>query len=437
MLTRFHPTPVAVSPSQRHAFGVPPGFVEYGYYGSILYALLAPALGLSVELLGAALLAVLAAVCILSVGPRALTFYARLRFPLGCALSLVVLQMLFHNESLFSENVRPFITWILALIIIQSLSLRREFLSRFGLAAFLIGLTLLPYLKMNYAGGPIDRAGLDRSVGLANPNDFAAWFGFCALYFVIVGIETPRIVVRVAAWLTAVGCLYLVGITVSRGTLIAFAIASIVALRRSLKRGFLPLLSLCVLGWLLYLSDLFAHIVESYTARATVESGRLQVWPLALERFLQAPLVGVGVSHLYTYLPLTGRAITPHNGFLYVALASGIIPLTLFVGYWWRAACGVARAQRTPTPETPFYLPLLIYAFLATMEGNLSFMAPWGITALALALAADHPSRVRHVVVRRRARHGSVQRDARRSSDALAPYPLQPLRPNLEPERMP
>lgn len=430
MLIRSHTQPGKAIPIPRHGSGAPPRFVEYGYYCSILYSILAPALGISVGFLGAGILTVLAALCVLYIGPRVMTFYSRIFFPLGCALSLIILQILFHNESLLSDHIRPFITWMLALIVVQSLSLRQGFLQRFGFAVFLIGLMLLPYLRMDYTGtAEYQRAGLQEGVGLANPNDLATWFGFCALYFAIVGMEMRRVTMRIASWLTAVGCLYVVGLTVSRGTLLAFAIGSIVAFRRLLKRGFLPLLLLFALSWVLYESGIFDRMTASYNARATEESGRLLVWPLVIERFLQSPFIGVGVSDLYTYVPDKNRAITPHNGFLYIALASGIVPLMFLMCYWWRAARGAFRTQGVQTAEAPFCLPLLLYAFLITMEGNLPFMKPWAIAALAMAIAAGSPYGVREVVMRRRTRKGRDQHEGRRHSDALAAYQLQHFPP--------
>src|SRR5439155_22293468 len=96
------------------------------------------------------------------------------------------------------------------------------------------GLALLPYLHISAhaSSAKFQRIGLEWEVTLPNSNSLAVWFGFCAVYCVIVGIETKRIVIRVVSWLVAVGCLYVVGITVSRSTLLAIAIATIVALRR-------------------------------------------------------------------------------------------------------------------------------------------------------------------------------------------------------------
>ena len=48
-------------------------------------------------------------------------------------------------------------------------------------------------------------------------------------------------------------------------------------------------------------------MTASYTVRATEESGRFLVWPLVIERFLQAPFIGVGVSDMYTYIQPKSR----------------------------------------------------------------------------------------------------------------------------------
>ena len=159
----------------------PPRLIEYGFYFSVFYAVMGPAVGISVGFLGLRSSGSGGIMCLLS----RVAGYTRpftIAFPLGLRPHVDHLQLLFHNESLLGENVRPFITWMLALIVVQSLSLRQGFLQRFGLAVFLIGLMLLPYLRMDYTGTvEFQRAGLQEGVGLANPNDLAAWFGFCAL----------------------------------------------------------------------------------------------------------------------------------------------------------------------------------------------------------------------------------------------------------------
>jgi len=372
--------------------GAPPSrFVECGYYFSLSFTVFASALQLAVPMVGIGMLVALTALCALRLRSRRITVYAPIAFPLACAISFVLIQVFVHSESLFDANVRPFVTWILAIIIVHSLSLRRGFLHRFAIVALAIGVTTLPYLQVYTATSMFERAGFDDDLGFFNANGLAAWFGFCAVYFTIAGIETERAAVRVASWLTTVGCLYIIGLTVSRASLLATAISIVVALRRVLKRGFLPLLFLLGFIWFTYESGLFDRITDFYVARGTFDTGRASVWPLVLERFYSAPYAGVGVSDMATYVPSKGHEITPHNGFLYFALASGIMPLTLYMAYWCHVALKSFRAHVARMPDAPYLSPLLIYTFLIVQASNYYFMQPWAVVTLCTAMTAGAP----------------------------------------------
>src|SRR5262249_53380202 len=149
------------------------------------------------------------------------------------------------------------VTWILMLVVTQTLSQRLEFLHRFTFVAFTIGLILLPFLKIS--GDPLEygRASLDQTVGLNNSNECGSWFGFCVVNFIIMGMECRLTISRVVMGLAVVGCLYVVGLTISRGALSATVVASIVAARRLLKRGFVPLLVLVIVVGVVYNLGLF------------------------------------------------------------------------------------------------------------------------------------------------------------------------------------
>jgi O-antigen ligase len=401
----------------RRSNATPPRFVEYGYYLSFIYGIMGSAYGFSTNLLGAGMLMALAVLCIMSLRSRAMSVCAQIAFPLGCAVSFVVLQILLYHKSLMAEDVRYFVTWTLALIIIQSLSLRQGFLHRFAFITFGVGLLTLPYMRSFMSNLEFERVDLEHSIAIANANDFAAWFGFCAVYFTIVGLEAKRNVSRIPSLLIAVGCLYVIGLTVSRGTLLAVAIAIVIALRRLLKRGFIPVLSLIIFSWTIYELGLFERSAAFYSARATQETGRFLVWPLAIKRFLSSPLAGVGVSNIATHVLGIKEPFTPHNSFLFIALASGIIPLAFFVSYWWRAAKGVLRANAQGLADAPFQIPLLIYAFLVAQQGNAPFMAPWMIVTLSTAIAAGVSCPVRRIAIPRIVR-GETTASIRHSREA-------------------
>src|SRR5262249_20680242 len=261
--------------------------------------------------------------------------------PIGCAISFMMVQWVVYGQSLMAEINRGFVNWMIALIVVQSLFSREGFLHRFGTAALVNGLLLLPYMVFNYSPSSVtdvQRVGLEHDVGWANPNQLAGWFGFCCVYWAIVSIETRRKIVRVAAASIATGCLFIVGLTVSRTALGAVAIAVIIAARHILKRGFLPVLLLVVPVFLIFSSGYFDQTIGFYEERGAEDSGRFAVWPLVIERFLDSPLIGV--DDVATYVPEMQKEITPHNSFLFVGLASGIIPLAFFVAYWIKAVKG-------------------------------------------------------------------------------------------------
>jgi O-antigen ligase len=239
-------------------------------------------------------------------------------------------------------------------------------------------------------------------------NGLGAWFGFCCLYFTIVGIETRRVGVRVVSSLAAVGCLYITGLTVSRGALLATAIGITVAFRGLLRRGFVPLLVFITVSGTMYNFGVFDRIISDYSTRGMEDTGRLSVWPLALERFLNSPLLGVGMSNVATYVPFKQKRYIPHNSFLFVALASGVLPLAFFVAWWIRTAHN-AFWSGEQSAAGAFRLPFLVYTFVNTWVGDFTFMAPWGILTFAIAMASSTPYTVRRLVVRRvQTLHGST-----------------------------
>jgi len=358
----------------RHTvFKVPLWFIEYGLYASLSYASLAPILGIQIDRLGIVFLAGLALLSfhvyrrrsIDSVRFLALPMgFSRLVLPMGLGVSYLILQLIFHGESINSGYVKGFIPWIFTLIVVQAISLRQGFLHRFVIFALLMGIVLLFFLDMRNYGG-LTRVGLDRQIGgLSNPNTLAAWYGFCAVYFYLFGINAQRQIGRMVSWVIAIGCLFVVTLTVSRGGLLACLIAMIVGSREFLKRGFVPLLLLLIVAWIVFVMGIFDQAISFYTMRGGEETGRGLIWPRAWENFVNSPWTGLGASNVGIYLPSAGKSVTPHNGFLFIAVAAGIIPLMFYVAYWVQAIWAALCAPDGKTHGVPSHLPLVVYAFL-------------------------------------------------------------------------
>ena len=389
---------------------LPPAFYEYSFYAVMTYAHLGQAWGLNVPSLGATALVLLAIACLIHVHTRMVEVFAPIWLALCCAIGVIAVQVYSHSEEPIDETT-PFVTWLLMLVIVRTLSLRPRFLHRFALAAFGMGLLTLPFLSMDYGDGVL-RASV-RGTGLSNPNVLALWFGFCYVYFLVFSIQTTHLSVRILAVVVACGCLYVVGITVSRGALLGLAVASVTAFHRSLKQHFLPVLSLVIVSWIVFESGLFDQVTDAFFERGMQETGRGIIWPLVFERFLDSPWEGVGLAHIHT--PLGLKAVYPHNGILYVALAAGIIPLAFFLAYLLRAAWMAFRTDANLFPDARFLPPLLALTFAEIMVADESFMSPWIIVVLTYAVSRDGGSggvQIAAPAISRRGREGLWNRQA-------------------------
>jgi O-antigen ligase len=366
---------------------LPPASLECLYFVQVFYSIMAEALGISISLLGLAMLVVIGGACVMRMGRHSIGILRPISAILACGVSFVAVQILVHGESVMGGAVREFIPWMLGLVVVQWLALRRGFLHRFAIVALLIGLSTLPFLKS--FSNDLSRVGLVRGITISNPNDLGAWFGFCCVYFAILGLEAQRVWLRLIAVTVAVGCLLVVGLTVSRSSLLATAVGIVLGGRRVLKHGFLPVVSAIVVAWGAYGLGLFERAAGMYGQRGLEETGRLLVWPLAIQRFLASPFAGVGAGHVQTYVPGDGLlAITPHNGFVFIALAAGVVPLLFFVIYWMQLIASTIWGRTGWHEDHPFHAPLLAYSFLIINSTNAAFMVPWAMATLATITTA-------------------------------------------------
>jgi len=184
--------------------------------------------------------------------------------------------------------------------------------------------------------------------------------------------------------LTAVGCVLLMTFSIERADLVATALALTVGLRRLLKRGFVPVLSLVILAGIIYLSGLFDAAFSNYAERGLEETGREILWPAAIDRIFSSPLVslfGVGEPHILFEL-VPGKYSPPHNAFLHFALSSGVVPFAFFLGFWIQAAWRSAHAKGQEAD--PFRLPYLIYFFVHMNSGDVGFLSAAGLFGLSV-----------------------------------------------------
>ncbi|MBX3326123.1 MAG: O-antigen ligase family protein [Nitrospira sp.] len=381
-------------PTNSETTTYPPAFLEYAWYISLVYATLGQVWGIVIPSVGGIVLVFVAVGCWLSISDQALKVYKPIAWALWTGILMIAIQVLFHKESTeaWAEGI-IFVNWIALLIIVQSLALRPQFLHRFSLVALAIGLAALPYLNVRTIEG-VSRAWAS-GTGISNPNTLGMWFGFCTVYFIFWGLKARRMPLRIVSWVTALGCLYIITLTVSRAPLLAVALACVVGLRPVLKRNFLPLLLLILLVSIVYASGFFDEKIEHYMARGTEQSGRERLWPAALDRIFESLWIGVGFDGVR--IPFGhNRFMIPHNALLHIALASGIIPVICFGIYLSQVGIGTLRIiRRSYLGELALLPPLVVFALFETMMLDFAFMSPWTAVAFGLAIGACRSDRHR------------------------------------------
>ncbi len=359
----------------------PPLIFEYVYYALVFHGIfgLVP-----IPLLGIGGYSVIAALSILHFGKQGILVYRPIGLVFGCAIFIVLVQLVIHEEELLGPTaIRDFITWAVALIVVQSLTVRKGFFHRFAIFAFFIGLGSLFTLRFS-GDSELVRAG---SESLGSANAVAMWYGFCFIYFLIAGLEAKNYLVRASSWAGGFLCFFVMGLTVSRGPLVGSAISAAIAFKRVLKRSFLPIVVLLFVCWSVFLTGLADNIIGSYFERGSVESGRSYLWRVGFARFLDAWWGGVGLSNSQIFQP--GRIVGsgPHNTLLLIGLSSGVIPLILFIRYLVKVARGAFQSRRERSGYAPFLLPMFVFAMLEIMSLDWAFMSPWVMVVFATILS--------------------------------------------------
>src|SRR5215467_1896015 len=100
---------------------IPSRRVEYLYYFSIAYSVLAEYFGVEVPLLAAGTMVGLAFYCVRNLGSRAKEVLAPMAFLLACLISFIFVQLTVHGVSILDPRIRFFFLSICEVIILQSL----------------------------------------------------------------------------------------------------------------------------------------------------------------------------------------------------------------------------------------------------------------------------------------------------------------------------
>jgi O-antigen ligase len=366
---------------------LPSARLEYAYYFAVVYSVMAPALGLEIPVLAGLLILAVWFFCVFRVQSAVKEVFGPIALLLACGISVIVVQVGIHGQSILDSDIRAFMTWIMGLMIVQTLVLRLGFSIRFPVVLFLIGAVTLPFV--GYNAGVVEMARVDIAVqgGLTHPAGFAEWFGFAAIFFAIFGIESRRPPFKIGAWGLMLICLFLVTLSVQRVPLFATALGLILAFRKLLKRGFVPLLMVTLFAGVISFTGVFERAISSYSERGLEDTGREILWPGAIERIWDAPILGEGISNAVIQLSRT-KFSPPHNSFLYFALSSGIVPLLFFATFWLRVSWRTVF-QSSVHKTDPFSLPYLGFILPSLMFGDLGFLSMGGLMITSLVANAS------------------------------------------------
>lgn len=373
----------------------PPAFLEYAWYLSVFYAMLGQALGIVIPLLGTGTLVLVSAGCFLSTTNHSLRLYRPVILALTAGILMGVIQLVFHEWSQRASAESIFIVqWLAMMIAVQPLSHRPGFLPRFALFALIVGITCVPFISLDNEGG-VMRA---RAAGTnMNANGLGMWFGFCTVFFVFWGLQSQKLILRAASWTVALGCFYIVAITVSRAPVMAIALACVVGFRSALKRSFAPVLMFVFLISLVLASGVFDDEVGYYTSRGAEKTGRESLFAVAIERVFNSPWIGDGLGEIQIHRGTSKRPMNPHNGLLHIALGAGIVPAICFLGHLVRAAIGSLHImRRIHVGEAVLLPPLVTFALFEVMILDYTFMSPWAVVVFGMAASAcqaDGPRR--------------------------------------------
>jgi O-antigen ligase len=291
---------------------------------------------------------------------------------------------------------------LLALFWISFNLLRFPGVARGALLTLSISCAFCAAMQVSGIGGPAVAMDEGRTAAFGqNPNEVANYFavGLVALVCLVYGRNARRSGFRPLAWLLLAVLGLAIVQTGSRGGLVAVTVGLVTFMLGG--EGARPrlrnvLIVAVAIGLFLILS------VYSETSRrrweAALTAGNLahreQLYPEAVEMFLEQPLLGWGpVSHDYELGWRTSHVKwanpdqtwrSTHNVLLHVATATGLLGLIPFlIGAWlcFRAAWGGRRGLEGILP-----FALVMTVLVANMSGNwIHFKILWFIMAYALA----------------------------------------------------
>jgi O-antigen ligase len=312
-------------------------------------------------------------------------------------------------DAVFDELIRYLPLFALFGIVHAAIKTRGHLLA---LSLVLIGGALLAVTAGIASPPPSDAPGVTRlgSAG-TGPNILApVLVAGAVLATAFVGMTRRAPVVRLGAALAACYCVVGVLLTGSRGGLVGFAVALLVALffaGPGRRTRVLPVVVVAVAMALLYVFAFASPIARERIANPGDGAGRADIWKVGAEMVKANPVLGVGAGNFRVRSPeyvlqaglirrsdlIVDKPLVAHNIYLAVLAQLGIVGLLLFLTILGSSLVAGFQAARIFTQHKDEELELLCRALVIAVCGTLAagFFGSWSFSKplwLMLALCS-------------------------------------------------
>jgi len=213
--------------------------------------------------------------------------------------------------------------------------------------------------------------------GLSMYGSLAGAIAACLLA-IILHIRSPWRETAIVFALLVGYLLFSIGLRRSFLTTAAVLSAFLIFPRVARARGLvltLAVLFLLYLAWSYMLPNLPEGVQERLTLEDVIETratGRLDIWPLALNLWSKAPFTGVGLGDFGVYSRLSATVayspLSVHNMYLQVLVELGVVGFGLWIWGWANLVLSAARAyqaSRTDSDRLLAAVPLALIVFFA------------------------------------------------------------------------
>ena len=289
-----------------------------------------------------------------------------------------IIHGLSWSDPIWNVVFRLMVVWILNSYIVSEIIITPKC---YEIMVVVISITLvIGYFSSAAILGDYNRLSIMNGSSFGNSNDFAHWCSFCVLSFLFMSFRLRDVFQKSFFLIMAAVFLILALSTFSRATLLGLAASGIFYLfllitKSDLKRkNFLANIVLIGLLFLVILQlNVFETISLGYSNRWEEETGRMELWPAAIEVIRKAPVWGWGNLYQEIYMPLKNSSTSTHNPFLRLATYAGVVPSIILLMYYTKGFVKSYIDYRTNS-ETIYVVVLLFFMFLAINTSNWEFV---------------------------------------------------------------